>query len=643
MYNLNPRKMKKTLLLGMSFALGLSALAQQSNNTGATNVTTPLSKQNQPFVRLKTATGDETTSGVLKKGATVKKAVAKSPGLNPVLTSTTTTIGQTQYDLQTNSSVARRIRRHNDGTCSAIWTISPGGSPYTLRGTGYNYMDNTETWLYPDTTHIVLNRLESYRTGFPDLGLLRGTQDVIVCHETAGYTISQGTNSVKGAMPFSFVQTSAAVPSPTTGQGGIWPRLAIGGPGDSTMHVIGNYPDTNTVMAGVKQPMVYSRSQDGGVTWDIQAITLPGYDSTVLLYGGGEAYSIDAWGNTVAIVTAGLGDHVMLFKSTDNGTTFTRSFVDSFPYAPDYSVSAPVGYDSIPTNDGSVSVLVDAGGVVHVAYAYSEVGLDNTGASVFRPGSIGLVYWNDAAQTKVDIPIPLSSVDTDMDGLYYVGTLTTDANAARYRNASILTMPSVGRDAAGNTFITFSLPADNDVTGDDQSFRDIFAVSSSDGFNWSDAVNLTNTIGTEESFPSLAKNVDGFLHIVYQEDFEPGTALNNADADGTNNINYLKVDANLLLTDIKNNNGTSPSFAVGQNYPNPFNGTTNFAINLSKNANVSVTVTNIFGQNVLEANAGNKTPGVHTIGLDCTKLASGIYFYTVTAGTESITKKMIIE
>ena len=623
--------MKKQLLFGMALTLGVAAFAQQKTRAS-------LPKRSVPFKRMEALKGDEAK----KTGGQTPKANAKAIHLNPVPNATTTIIGETQYDLQTNSSVGHRIINHGDGTISAIWTICDAGSPYTNRGTGYNYFDGSK-WIYPDTTNpVVITRFENLRTGFPDLGKLRGTKDVIINHETAGYTLMEDTNTVKGAQPFSVFQTDATVGLGTGSHGAIWPRLAVGGSDNATLHVIANYSDTIAMVNGVKQPMVYSRSQDGGATWDIKAVALPGYDSLSTLYGGGEQYAIDANGNDVAIATGGVGENVSLWKSSDNGTTFTKTLVDAFPYAPENN-GTPLGNDSVPTNDGSVAVALDASGKAHVAYGYTQSGLDATGAAVYAPGTIGLVYWNEANQTKVDVPITVGAVDVDGDGVYSVGTLATDVNACRYGNNAILHKPSIGFDANGTIYIVFSMPLDNDSTPDGQPYRDIWAVASADGgATWSEATNLTSTVQEEESFPVLAKNVDQFMHIVYQSDFEPGTALTNGDGDATNTINYLKVDKSVLAVGMKDNH--QASFAVGQNYPNPFNGLTNFGVNLTKASAVAVAVTDIFGKQVMSTvNYGNQTPGHHTFSMDCSKLSAGIYFYTVTCGTESITKKMIID
>lgn len=118
--------------------------------------------------------------------------------------------------------------------------------------------------------------------------------------------------------------------------------------------------------------------------------------------------------------------------------------------------------------------------------------------------------------------------------------------------------------------------------------------------------------------------------------------------DPVNNItlNYLKgitfTDADFV---------TNPGFegtienivSVSQNRPNPFSGSTSIDVNLDKSSELSIEIINLTGQKVHEMNYGVKASGVHTINLNGSTFARGIYFYTVKAGNSSVTKKMIVE
>jgi len=85
-----------------------------------------------------------------------------------------TQIGSTNFDLQTNASVASRIIVYPDGKMSAVWTTCPDVSPFMSRGTGYNHFDGYN-WLTPP----VKNRLESKRTGWPNIGIVNKNSKIV--------------------------------------------------------------------------------------------------------------------------------------------------------------------------------------------------------------------------------------------------------------------------------------------------------------------------------------------------------------------------------------------------------------------------------------------------------------------------------
>lgn len=81
---------------------------------------------------------------------------------------------------------------------------------------------------------------------------------------------------------------------------------------------------------------------------------------------------------------------------------------------------------------------------------------------------------------------------------------------------------------------------------------------------------------------------------------------------------------------------------VAQNQPNPFNGTTTIEVNSATVAPVMVEVSNLMGQTVYTINAGTIN-GTKNVTLTSDNLEAGVYFYTVRIGSESVTKKMIVE
>ena len=89
------------------------------------------------------------------------------------------------------------------------------------------------------------------------------------------------------------------------------------------------------------------------------------------------------------------------------------------------------------------------------------------------------------------------------------------------------------------------------------------------------------------------------------------------------------------------------SFTLHGNHPNPFHPSTTIRFDLPESAQVSVDVVDVLGRAVLTLPSQRKEPGVnHTIELDASGLASGLYFYRVvarsTTGTHSQTGRMML-
>jgi len=86
----------------------------------------------------------------------------------------------------------------------------------------------------------------------------------------------------------------------------------------------------------------------------------------------------------------------------------------------------------------------------------------------------------------------------------------------------------------------------------------------------------------------------------------------------------------------------SSSPKLFQNYPNPFNQSTRINFEIPERSFVSLIVCNILGQEIDEL-AGKEFPtGRHSVIFDASRLANGIYFYTLRAGNYKNTKKMFI-
>lgn len=88
-------------------------------------------------------------------------------------------------------------------------------------------------------------------------------------------------------------------------------------------------------------------------------------------------------------------------------------------------------------------------------------------------------------------------------------------------------------------------------------------------------------------------------------------------------------------------------FALHQNYPNPFNPNTSIAFTLEAQSEIRLEIYDVLGQKIATAAAGTYDAGTHRVSVDGSRLASGVYYYTLTARTidgsvNASTRKMLL-
>lgn len=89
--------------------------------------------------------------------------------------------------------------------------------------------------------------------------------------------------------------------------------------------------------------------------------------------------------------------------------------------------------------------------------------------------------------------------------------------------------------------------------------------------------------------------------------------------------------------------GTSAnSYLLLQNYPNPFNPSTKISYSIPRQEFVSLKVYNLLGSEVASLVNEVKTSGIHSASFDASGLPSGIYIYTIQAGSFRDSKKLVL-
>jgi hypothetical protein len=106
-----------------------------------------------------------------------------------------------------------------------------------------------------------------------------------------------------------------------------------------------------------------------------------------------------------------------------------------------------------------------------------------------------------------------------------------------------------------------------------------------------------------------------------------------------------KTNARYVTTGTENEqtNATVPQkMKLNQNYPNPFNPSTSISYQLPTQGYVTLKVFDVLGREVTTLVNGVETPGYKSITFDASRLLSGIYFYQLSVGSFSETKKLVL-
>ncbi|MEI6408121.1 MAG: T9SS type A sorting domain-containing protein [Bacteroidota bacterium] len=574
-------------------------------------------------------------------------------------------IGVTRYDLQSNSSMPPRVHNWGNGKVSAAFMVSKTGEPssYTDRGTGYN-TNASGAFNAPATV-----RQESVRTGFPAYAVSPNGEEWITTH--ASGNVIHYAHRAAGAT--AWIEGNIPTTSP---KGGLWTNVALGGPDGKTVHVIyATTPATpassgGVLVDGLDVTVKYCRSKDNGATWDIIDATLPTLNGDNYVGFTANCYSISAYGNTVAIGIFHVTDDVIMFKSEDNGTTWANPrIVHNFPltkwsfddgytfdqisseFNPDIwpAPNGVVDSFALLTNDNTGNVLVDANGVVHVAFSSFFIRDPDTAKdasySLYPGTNLGIIYWNDLLADNAGI---VAAYCPDLNGDGQLGTGAETIYYTGYYGMSLSTLPTLGMDADGRVYLSYISNDELTVDPNNNFYKQPFiAASSLDWTSFSapqpvlqaDLVeDSTLTAFTENFFASIATKVDSKAHIVWQQDFTVGVSLRvSEDVDADNSIRYIDFPV-IRLTGTKEQNSTINAIALT---PNPAVNNAQLSFELKDGAQTNIAVYNIAGQRVMEQYT-NAVSGKNVVNLNTTALRNGVYFVRLNSGAQSGTVKLTV-
>ena len=600
-------------------------------------------------------------------------------------------VGQTFYDLQSNSSVANRLVRNVDGSMSVVWIdhfdflIAPDNDPRSIRGFGYNHFDPTVGWMYgynkPGDYDGECwgnnNGCGSAYLGWPEIINIPGAtgdKEMVFSHfrgqNTPGMSMTSrstiGTGSWNNTITLSIDTVVDVANNNIEDYGGTWPRAVASG---NYIHMISCFagPNGNTPIVddvGVENPIRYYRSSDAGQTWDLTNVVLP-FDSSDVIRIGGDAYAMYANGNTVAITLgAGIDSDWLMLKSIDNGLTWTKTRILDNHDTTITSFQGTNGSRGVVTNDDAFSIVIDNNGVVHCFAAMAmtdDQGFIYRDPQLFFQTGAGILYWKEGMNTVDTVAFPdygydgnSSNYDTKVPGQFY-----------RYGNY-FQSYPTASFDANGNIYLIYSSITEGTefiFNGDTSGFNDLNMVFSLDnGDTWcrtNDPINIAEDIyekpgatPTEDDvFPSAIAEIgsDNTLHFIWQGDYNrPGLALvdDSHPNDQENYIQYANMDISGLNTcaDVPVKGLNTATIGIQENIKKKIN----FSIvpnpareiaTISADAGItSVSLVNIYGQVVKTEMVNSLT----TYTLNVANMSEGIYIVKVETTEGIATQKLNI-
>ena len=125
--------------------------------------------------------------------------------------------------------------------------------------------------------------------------------------------------------------------------------------------------------------------------------------------------------------------------------------------------------------------------------------------------------------------------------------------------------------------------------------------------------------------------------------YEGDLFLSQHTIDAKSTISIGEAVTQMIVSPMQGENTELPdTYVLDQNYPNPFNPSTMIRFALPEASVVQLDVFNITGQFVGRLANGSMGAGWHSVEFDASTLSSGIYLYRLTAGEQTITRKMML-
>lgn len=322
---------------------------------------------------------------------------------------------------------------------------------------------------------------------------------------------------------------------------------------------------------------------------------------------------------------AGQTGDVYFMESTDGGSTYNT---------PTKIFDANFTTDSLGCLRGISMVYKGNSPCV----AFETVKQTESGS--FFPGAPSKIrFWSPAINGGVSIVIADSN---NVPFAPYLGTNDVLAPLCR---------PSIGKSADGNNlFVSMMVASTATGSTDTTSMGDIYLTASGNGGASWKRPKLVNSTSPRFDYRyaniSITNDVSGgtgYVNMLVQKDIIPGSNVNLANPLTDAKPVYWRVAYTPSTIGVNNISNIADKYSLEQNYPNPFNPSTTIRFSLPQASNVMLKVYSLNGQEVATLiNNQLVGTGVQEVSFNGVNLASGLYFYTLSAGNYKETKKMML-
>jgi len=275
------------------------------------------------------------------------------------------------------------------------------------------------------------------------------------------------------------------------------------------------------------------------------------------------------------------------------------------------------------------------------------IGIDPAGSStnavIYRVSSEGSLAHQIAA-----IPFPdLKGMAFKNDTIMYIGSSTGTIYGVNYLTGVAVQLVNTGLNIGGLAINPFSGELWASTKPPTGTADAIYKVNLSTG-----ATTLIGRTGFGTQTVDILFDKNGKLYGLTGVGIDENNliTIDTATAVGTlvGPLGYSRMQAIALSPDAVagvNRPLTSAlptSFSLEQNFPNPFNPTTTIQFSIPQSSKVDLTVYDALGKEIVFLVRGTRQPGTYQIVLDASRLATGIYYYKLTAGSFIDIKRMVL-